>query len=449
MRKGITRTQFFMLSFFLFSMFLGAGNIIFAPPLGQAAGSNTWIAMSGFLITGVGLVLAAIYALSISGEKVDDLAARSGKRFAVFYSVLLFLCLGPLFVIPRTAAVVYEISINPLLSENLKQPFWPLFIFSLFFISSTIHLALEPNKFVARIGRIITPTFIILLSIIVIKSLITPIGTFGQPTGDYIEHAFGRGFTQGYNTMDVLAAFVFGKIFLDAARLAGVQSEKMPSFFVKAGLFTMIALAIVQISLAAMGASSVSTIGISQNGGEALPKIVDLLLGQTGVIMLALVVFLTGWTTAIACLASVAEYFSRQFPKLNYRAWVIIFGMISLLITNFGLNTILTMALPGLYFLYPISITLMILIFLNRFFEGRQAVYIGAVSAAGLMGILDGMKSVDLLPENVNTFLTVYVPFYNSGMGWIMIAVAGGIIGWITFKLTGRGSRRFINHPVT
>ncbi|MDO4249555.1 MAG: branched-chain amino acid transport system II carrier protein [Neisseria sp.] len=449
MRKGITRVQFFMLSFFLFSMFLGAGNIIFAPPLGQAAGTHTWIAMSGFLITGVGLVLAAIYALSIAGEKIDLLAGRVDKRFAVFYSVLLFLCLGPLFVIPRTAAVVFEVSVNPLLPDSLKQSFWSLLLFSLFFIGSTIYLSLEPSKFVARIGRIITPTFIILLGIIVIKSLATPIGAFGEPTGDYVEHAFGRGFTQGYNTMDVLAAFVFGKIFLDAARLAGVQSEKMPSFFIKAGLFTMIALALVQISLAAMGASSVSAIGISKNGGEALPQIVYLLLGQTGVIMLACVVFLTGWTTAIACLASVAEYFSRQFPQFNYRGWVIIFGLISLLITNFGLNTILTMALPGLYFLYPVSITLMILIFLNRFFDGRQAVYVGAVAAAGLMRVLDGLKSVNLLPAAADAFLSAYIPFYSSGMGWIMLAVSGGIIGWCYFKLTGQGSRRFENSPVS
>ncbi|MEG1202690.1 MAG: branched-chain amino acid transport system II carrier protein, partial [Comamonas sp.] len=55
MASSLSFRQFLSLSFFLFSMFLGAGNIIFAPPLGQAAGTNLWIAMAGFLTTGVGL----------------------------------------------------------------------------------------------------------------------------------------------------------------------------------------------------------------------------------------------------------------------------------------------------------------------------------------------------------------------------------------------------------
>ena len=91
----------------------------------------------------------------------------------------------------------------------------------------------------------------------------------------------------------------------------------------------------------------------------------------------------------------------------------------------------------------------MILIFLNRFFDGRQAVYVGAVAAAGLMGILDGLKSVNLLPAAADAFLSAYIPFYSSGMGWIMLAVSGGIIGWCYFKLTGQGSRRFENSPVS
>ena len=39
----------------LFALFLGAGNLIFPPVLGQQAGENVWVATIGFLVTGVGL----------------------------------------------------------------------------------------------------------------------------------------------------------------------------------------------------------------------------------------------------------------------------------------------------------------------------------------------------------------------------------------------------------
>lgn len=430
--KPISNWQFFALSFFLFSMFLGAGNIIFAPPLGQAAGTNTWVAMSGFLISGVGLVLAAIFALSLAGGSIENLSSRVSPRFAKWFSIALFLTLGPIYVIPRTATVVYEISIVPFTSSFEGYSSIILLVFSALFMLSTIYLSLEPKKFVGRIGKILTPTLLVLLCIIVIKAIITPIGQFGEPTGDYINHAFGKGFTQGYYTMDVLAAFVFGKIFLDAARHSGVTSEYMGSFFIKSGLFAICALGVVQIALAGIGASSVSQLGISRNGAEALPLMVSLLLGDAGKLILACVVFLTGWTTAIACLASVAEYFSRIFPKFNYRAWVILLGLVSLIITNFGLNTVLTMASPVLYFLYPISITLIILVLFNRFFGGKQTVYTGAIIAASIMGLFDALKDINMLPVGLQTLLNSTIPFYESGMGWLLVAILGGLIGYIS-----------------
>ena len=39
----------------MFSMFFGAGNIVFPLALGQQAGSMAWVAILGFLITAVGV----------------------------------------------------------------------------------------------------------------------------------------------------------------------------------------------------------------------------------------------------------------------------------------------------------------------------------------------------------------------------------------------------------
>jgi len=431
-------------------MFLGAGNIIFAPPLGQAAGTSLWIAMGGFLITGVGLVLLAIIALSISGGSIENLAGRVSPGFAKFFAILLFLTLGPIYVVPRTTAVVNEVSVMPLIP--LEWGFSAgsiLLVFSVAFMLLTIYLCLEPKKLVARMGDVLTPIFLVLLAVIVAKSLITPIGGWAAPSGDYVENAFGKGFTIGYYTMDVLAAFVFGKIFLDAARNAGVHPKQMATLFVRAGAFAVLALAAVQISLASMGASSVSVLGVSTNGGEALPKMVHLLLGDVGIAMLACVVLLTGLTTAIACLAAVAEYFSRIFPKLSYKGWVWALGALSLVIANFGLTTILKFASPVLLFLYPIAISLIALVFMNAWFGGRRAVYIGAVIGAGIMGVFDGLKDINMLPESIGSVLQAYAPFYSSGMGWIAFAIVGAVIGLITSIATGSNAGGFKNARIS
>lgn len=413
------------LSFFLFSMFLGAGNIIFAPPLGQAAGTNTWVAMSGFLITGVGLVLLAITALSIAGGTVESLSGRVGMTFAKIFSILLFLTLGPIYVVPRTAAVVYEISVTPYTGGGS----WVLIVFSTLFMGLSVYLALDPKKMAARIGNVLTPMFIVLLLVIVVKAILTPIAGFSAPSGSYVANAFSSGFTQGYYTMDVLAAFVFGKIFLDAAKNSGVHDGELSGLFVKAGLFAVVGLGAVQLSLAGMGASSFAIIGHSANGGQALTKIVDILLGDVGVLMLATVIFLTGLTTAVACLAAVAEYFSRVFPMLGYRAWNFLLGGLSLVITNFGLNSILALASPVLLVLYPIAITLIVLVFLNRTFGGHQSVYIGAVTGASVMGVVDAFKSVGFIPVQLDSFLVYAIPGYSNGLGWIAAAAVSGLIG--------------------
>ena len=175
---------------------------------------------------------------------------------------------------------------------------------------------------------------------------------------------------------------------------------------------------------------------------------VKLRLGNRGAGRLACLILMTGLTTAIACLASVSEYFSRIFPTLSYKAWVIALGLLSLVITNFGLTTILRLASPVLLFLYPIAISLIALVFLNKWFGGRRAVYVGTVIGAGFIGVLDGLKDVNLLPAAVVELQSQYLPLYASGMGWISLAVLGGVLGLAYAKLGGQGGTAFKNVPV-
>ncbi|MCI2256493.1 branched-chain amino acid transport system II carrier protein [Domibacillus sp. PGB-M46] len=433
MDKKVPFSQVVSIGLMLFAMFLGAGNVIFAPMLGQQAGTNTWIAMGGFLITGVGLVLLAIMALTRGGGTVEKLAGRVHPRFATIFSILLFLTLGPIYVIPRTTSVVYEIGLNPLIQSEANERLY-LLVFSVLFILLTILLSWDTTKLVDNLGKIITPIFSILLAVLIIKSFITPMGKIGAPREEYIDGVFLKGFTQGYYTMDVLAAFIFGGIFIKSISSLGIKSEKEVSrLFIKAGIITIIGLVALQISMAWIGASSVDAIGLRENGGEVLAESAIALFGKYGIYIIGTIIFLTGITTNVACLAAVSEYFERIMPSFSYKKWIIAFSIIGTVITNFGLNTVLTLASPILLLLYPLAIALIALIFTNNLFKGYQSVYVSTVAGVGLIALLDALKEAHILTNEINRAFG-FIPLFEHGVGWIVTGLLGFLIGLIIAK---------------
>ncbi len=439
MNQTLPFSKVFVIGLMLFAMFLGAGNVIFAPMVGQEAGTNTWIAMGGFLISGVGLVLLAIIALTKGGGTVEKLASRVSPLFAVVFSVLLFLTLGPIYVIPRTTSVVYEIGIHPIFNMSSDGK-WVLLIFSTIFIVLTIALCWNTTKFVDRLGKIITPIFGILLIIIVVKSLITPMGSIGAPQEHYTTGMFLKGFTEGYYTMDVLAAFVFGGIFIKSISSLGIRSEKeVSSLFIKAGMITIIGLVLLQLSMAWIGASSVDAIGFKSNGGEVLAASSIALFGQIGIYMIGTVIFLTGITTNVACLSAVSEYFERIVPAVSYKAWLLIFAAMSLVITNFGLTKILAMASPILLLLYPLAIALIALVLLDSLFKGARAVYVGTIIGVGIVAVLDALKDANLLVAEINETFQ-FIPLFENGAGWIVTGLIGAMIGLVVGKFTNQSA---------
>ena len=70
-----------IVGFALFSMFLGAGNLIFPPYLGLHAGDTWFPVLIGFIITGVGLPLMTVYATLRSGGTIMTLARYAGRPF--------------------------------------------------------------------------------------------------------------------------------------------------------------------------------------------------------------------------------------------------------------------------------------------------------------------------------------------------------------------------------
>ena len=140
--KKLSKNNLILISLTLFSMFFGAGNLIFPPFLGAQAGTNTWIAMLGFCLSAIALPIFGVIAVAKSGG-LKKLASRVHPIFAAIFTFLIYLSIGPCLAIPRTASTSFEMAVVPFISgnSNLMQ-----IIYSVIFFCIALSLALKPDK---------------------------------------------------------------------------------------------------------------------------------------------------------------------------------------------------------------------------------------------------------------------------------------------------------------
>jgi len=415
----------------LFALFLGAGNIIFPPALGQMAGENIFIAMLGFLITAVGLPLIAVLAIANAGGEsgLQVIAGRVHPIFGIAFTMTIYMAIGPFFGIPRTATVSYEIGIVPFLTGGAATSSLPLVLFTILFFTMTIVLALNPAKLVDRIGKILTPVLLLVIGSLAIKSLITPMGEIGQAKGDYITQPFFRSIVEGYLTMDVIAALVFGIVIINALKAEGVTKKgPLLKAMIIAGLVAATGLTLVYIALSYIGATSVEVIGMQANGGTILSLTSTVLYGPAGTLILAVTIIFACLTTSIGLVSACSQFFEEIFPKLSYKTYVFIFAGISALFANVGLTQLIAISVPVLMMIYPLAIVLMLMSFIDKSFGRKPIVYILALIATAFVSIFDGLLAANIDVKPV-TSLLAHLPLYEQQLGWLVPAIIGAFIG--------------------
>ncbi len=431
-QKALSMRDTFTIGLMMFALFLGAGNMIFPPLLGQTAGTNVWTAIFGFLITGVGLPLLGVIAIGLTGGTLKDLASRVHPGFAIIFSTLMYLAIGPFFGIPRTGTVAYEIGVTPFLSDTVNQNGLPLFIYTIFFFGITFWFALNPTKLVDRIGKVLTPILILVIGLIVLKGFISPMGNFSAPTGDYSSAPFFTGFINGYLTMDAIAALVFGIVVINAVKSRGVSDKKeIAKATTKAGIIAVSGLAIVYLSLAYIGATSRNVLGTTTNGGEILTGAADVLFGQFGTILLAVAITFACLTTSIGLVTACGEYFKGLMPNVSYNLIIGIICIFSAAVANIGLTQLINMTLPVLIGIYPLAIALIGYSYFHRQFGGYSEVYIGGLVGAGLISLIDALIQMKVNLATTTEVLNTYLPLYEQGVGWLVPSLLGAIIGYI------------------
>lgn len=428
-----SNNRYIAIGLMLFALLFGAGNLIFPAAMGQNAGVNVWYAVLGFCVTGVGLPLISIAALGYSGcLDLEEAAGRVHPWYGVFYSVVSYLAIGPCFAAPRTGTVSFEIAVKPFLGSFSPDIALPIFL--LIFFLLTYWLAATPSKLVDRVGKILTPALLAVILLLIVQSFITPLGTPQAPTKNYATPvtAVMQGILDGYNTLDAIASFIFATLVISFVKEGGVTHPKaIMKQVLLSGSIAVALLAFIYIFIAKIGADSVTPLGILETGAPVLAGSAKILFGNLGAAILAVIVLLACLSTSVGLVTCCAAYFMRLLGHFSYKTYAVIFCVISYLVGLFGLKTIIVSTIPVLMFIYPLLVALICLIFLDKFFGGRQCVYAWTIAFTFVMATINLLETAGVNFGSFETMLQTYVPLHTFGMGWIPFAAVGFVIGLI------------------
>lgn len=425
--------RYIAIGLMLFALLFGAGNLIFPAAMGQNAGVNVWFAVLGFCVTGVGLPLISIAALGYSGcLDLEEAAGRVHPWYGVFYSVVSYLAIGPCFAAPRTGTVSFEIAVKPFLGSFSPDIALPIFLLVFFLL--TYWLAATPSKLVDRVGKILTPALLAVILLLIVQSFISPLGTPQAPTKNYATPvtAVMQGILDGYNTLDAIASFIFATLVISFVKEGGVtQPKAIMKQVLLSGSIAVALLAFIYIFIAKIGADSVTQLGILETGAPVLAGSAKILFGNLGAAILAVIVLLACLSTSVGLVTCCAAYFMRLLGHFSYKTYAVIFCVISYLVGLFGLKTIIVSTIPVLMFIYPLLVALICLIFLDKFFGGRQCVYAWTIAFTFVMATINLLETAGVNLGSFETMLQTYVPLHTFGMGWIPFAAVGFVIGLI------------------
>ena len=412
--------QFSVSGFALFAMFFGAGNLIFPPYLGKTGGQD-WVLgfLCFFLVEALSCV--GIYATIHGGGSTQSMDKSIGAKPGVILNTAAILCTGVFIAPPRTAATTYEMGIRPLFDGIGLLPF------SILFFAIVVVLTIRPSRVVEIIGKFLTPALIVGILILIVVGIVNPIGEIAPSTSSNIVQ---DGVLAGYQAMDILSVAGFAIIIQNSMVQSGWKTweEQRPQVAGSAGVAALL-LAVVYGGLTYLGASTGSAFGNGLDQAALIVAITQELLGQAGVVILAVVVALACLTTAIGLFGATASYFERMTRgHLPYRAGILILAVIGCAICNLGLSAIIALGSPVLSVICPPFMTTVVLLAFQSWIS-RPGLYKGAALGATLAAlVLTVQQYLHVIP------VVEQLPFFDYGFGWLLPAAAGGVIGALLSK---------------
>ncbi len=400
----------FIVSFALFSLFFGAGNLILPPLLGFKAGDSwVWVTL-GFAISAVIMPILGILAHAKLQGTLFDIAKKVSPMFSLAYCYLIY-AISVSLPAPRTASVTHEMAIAP----NFEVSSW--LTSSVYFLLVLIFV-LNRSKILNLIGKYLTPAILIILLAVFLAAITGFEFSFG--TSEYT-NPFTHGILEGYQTFDAIGAVVVGGVIIISVNLNYQElgfSEKR-KLIGKAGMYAGLGLFLVYTGLILSGALLGDEFDTEISRTELLNGISTKTLGNAATLFLSVLVSLACFTTAVGIVTGAADFIKGRFgdSQKAYTVTAIIGCVLGILMGQFNVGYIIALAVPALMFIYPVTIVLILLNIIPEKYASEK-VFRLCVLTTIIFSIPDFLSSVGFGEELAP--LKNWIPLASSHMGWAL-----------------------------
>lgn len=400
-------------AFALFSLFFGAGNLILPPLLGFKAGEQWLIVTIGFCISAMVIPILGILAHAKLQGSLIDFGKKVSPTFSLVYAFFIY-AISITLPSPRTASVTHEMAI---------QPFWDIsswFTSSIYF-GLVFIFAMNRSKILGILGKLLTPAIILILIFIIGITIFSFPFDFGITT---IASPFTNGILEGYQTFDAIGAVVVGGVIIISVNLKHTSAtyEDKKSLIRNAGWLAGLALFMIYLGLILTGGIVHSVFDADTTRTALLSGLAIQSLGNIGNFFLSILVGIACFTTAVGIVTGTSDFVKSRFNNSQtvYTVTAIIGSVLGVLMGQFDVSYIISVAIPSLMFIYPITIIL-ILLNVSPDKYASPLVFRAVTITTIIFSIPDFLGSISIIAPSIETFS--WIPLQQYSLGWVLPAL--------------------------
>jgi LIVCS family branched-chain amino acid:cation transporter len=340
----------------IFSMFFGSGNLVFPLLVGEASGTFPWIAFLGIFLTGVIVPMLGVLAIYLFKGDSRLFFAQLGAPATFWFPLIALSLMGPFGVLARCITVAHGAFC--LVFPGTSLPLFSIMSCALIFVLTT-----SRQKIVPLLGAILTPFLLLSLILIGFHGLTS---TNTLPTLEMAPHvtawsAFKNGVFEGYQTMDLLAAFFFATFVIQhlKAKAASCTSIRPSRIFLVSSVLGMSLLGGVYLLLVFLGHTHAASLkGIAPQA--VFGTLAHQVLGPMGGLLVCAAVILACLTTTVVLASLFSEFFRKDIAKnkISHPLSLGITLFITFATSNLEFSGIARILGPILDVSYPALITL-------------------------------------------------------------------------------------------
>lgn len=404
--------EIWIAGFALFSLFFGAGNLILPPSLGAKAGLDWWFVVLGFALTAVTIPILAIFAHAKLQGTLYDFGKKVSPIFSTVYCFLIYV-IAIAIPSPRTAAVTHEITVQPFFETS------PLLTSIIYFVLVFI-FALNRSSVIGLIGKFLTPFIVLILLLIITISIFASSGAINPSA---FKTPFVDGILEGYQTFDAIGGVVVGAVIIISLNYSSRTTfDAKRKLIRKAGFIAGTGLLLIYGGLILSGSLFSTTFAENASRTAILSSLSTQTLGNLGTTFLSVLVALACFTTAVGIVTGTADYVKGicKDSRKAYTITALVACVIGVIVGSYKVDFIITLAVPALMFLYPITIVLILLnIAPNKY--ASKLVFRSVVLTTFIFSIPDFLGFI--IPRENLTGIKSIIPLAKHSLGWVLPAL--------------------------